>query len=401
LRVAVVLGEFPRLTERFIARELSWLAGSGTELRLLPLRAGDPALYAEEPFSSLRELVQPLPHWTSPAAAAAAAARPLGSLRVLRALRHLPASVLRDPRRTLGALPRLAWGPLIARGAAALGCQILWAHWAGLPGISAAAASWIGGLPLVLSCHAWDIFANRAWLHAQFRTAAAITVCTAAGLRAVLRFASPGSPQPHLVHHGVLMPENPPAPRGPAAGRRPRVLGVGRLVAKKGFADLVAAAACGDFELELMGEGPLRAELSALARARGVDSRLRITGFGGAAALRRAFERSDAICAPSVVAPDGDRDGVPNVLVEASVAGLPLISTATGGLPDLVEHQVTGLVVPAGRPQEIAAAVARLAAEPGLAPGLVAGARGRIRQSFNLEASGRALQEVLRGAAGS
>jgi len=397
MKVGVVLGEFPRLSERFIARELAWLAAHECELCILPLSPGDAALFSEQPFASLRPAVHPLPHWLSVSGVAAKALHPLRALRMTRALRHLPASLAADPRRTLAFLPRLNWGPVIAREALRHGCDLLWAHWATVPGLATAAASLMTGLPFVLSCHAWDVFVNRAWRAAQTRTAKAVTCCSrAAAAQLETECASANTPL-SVVHHGVSIPAELPEPRDPAAEGRASVLAIGRFVAKKGFADLIAAAAHGDFRLEIMGDGPLRGKLESRARASGAAERIRFEPLGDQAAMDDAFARCNAFCAPSVVAPDGDRDGIPNVLLEATLAGLPVVGTTAGGLPEFLEDAKTGLVCPPGNPLALAAAFARLDSEPGLGPRLVSAARSRVREEFDVEKTGPRLRALLAG----
>jgi glycosyltransferase involved in cell wall biosynthesis len=256
------------------------------------------------------------------------------------------------------------------------------------------------GLPFVLSCHAWDIFVNRALVGAQLGSAAAVTVCSRAGLEHLRTQYAPSADKVRLLHHGVEIPEaDLPAPR--AACSDPfRVLGVGRFVPKKGFEHLLSAAAQRNFAVTLMGEGPLESSLRAQAAALDIESRVDFLGLRDAVGMAKVFAECDCICAPSVVAPDGDRDGVPNVLLEASLAGLPVVATDAGGIPDFLEDGRTGLSVPQADPAAIASAVGRLQVEPDLGRQLVAGARERVQSEFSIERTGPGLAEILRTASG-
>lgn len=400
MKIAVVLERFPKLSERFIARELAALAELGLDFHIFTLREGEARASGEEPFRSLESRVTRLPGWHSPAMLAAKLRHPLLSLRELLLIPDYLASLPADPRRTLGAFLRSDWSSLLLRAAERAGCDLIWSQWASLPGAVGLGAAYMAGLPFALSCHAWDVFVNRALVAAQLRRARLVTVCSRAAREHLRELYGPAAGEVELVHHGMPSSSDAPAPR-PERGDRPfRVLGAGRFVPKKGFHHLVAAAALGDFEVELMGDGPERKKLQSLVAERGLAGRVRFSGFADAAGLAAAFARADAIAAPSVVAPDGDRDGVPNVLLEASAAGLPVIASNAGGIPDFVEDGRTGLLVPPGEAAAIADAVKRLEADAELGARLVRGARELLGEKFSLEKNAARLAELLRAAAG-
>ena len=201
--------------------------------------------------------------------------------------------------------------------------------------------------------------------------------------------------------HGASSPCTPvpvsPRPRVPASDRPFRVLAVGRLVPKKGFRHLVEAAALspGGFEVEFAGDGPERGDLERLAAARRVSGRIRFSGELDGAGLAAAFARSDAVCAPSVVAPDGDRDGVPNSLLEAMAAGLPAVAADAGGLAEAVEDGRTGLLVPPADPGALAEAIERLEGDADLPRRLASGAAELLRERFSLEKNAARLAGLL------
>ncbi len=398
MKLAVVVAQFPKLSERFIARELSFLRQDGLDLHIFALRGGPRELFSEEPFSALRSAVSVLPHWLSIPTMIAKLRQPLRSLRMLRIAAHLPGSLIADPRGTLSSLPRLSWAYPLTREVLNRKCDAIWAHWASAPGRTAMAAAWMSGLPLLLSLHARDVFANRALVRAQLRSAELVTVCNSAALEHLEMLYAADADKVQLLHHGVPVPEEFPASSAIPTDRPLRLLGLGRFTAKKGFRHLLAATAHGEFELELMGAGTLEPELRAAARASSAADRISFSPPGNAEELRAAFGRCDAICAPFVIAPDGDRDGVPNVLLEATIAGLPIIATDAGGLGELVQHGVTGLLVPQADPAAIAAAAHRLRTEPALAANLVAAARALVRSRFDLDRNTRRLADLLRAA---
>ncbi len=399
MKIAVLLEAFPRLSERFIARELAALVEMGLDLHIFTFRAGQRDALGEEPFKSLAPRATRLPHYFSLDMLAAKLTHPLLSLRELRIVPDYLASLPADPRRTLGAFYRSEWSSVLLRAMERAGCDFIWAQWASLPGAIGLGTAIMTGRPFALSCHAWDVFVNRALVRAQLERARLVTACSSAALNHLRELYGPLADKVELVHHGLPAPSGPHPPRPQRREGPWRVLGVGRLVAKKGFGHLIAAAALGSFEVEIMGEGPERGRLEGLAAGRGVAERVSFAGFAGAAGLAAAFRRADAIAAPSITAPDGDRDGVPNVLLEASAAGLPVIASDAGGIPDFVEDGRTGLLVPPGEAAAIADAVARLERDAELGPRLVRGARELLREKFSLEKNAARLAGLLRAAA--
>ena len=403
MSIAVVIETFPKRSERFLIREMLELVRQGLDLRVIALVRGEPAALAESPYRELAPRVEWLPHVLSARSLAdkaqVAAGRPG---RLLKLVPQAVAAGLSDPRRLAGILPRLGLlSPSLAHAAERAGAGLLWAHFASLPGALAWMASRLAGLPFALSCHAWDVFVNRTLVAAQLAEARLVTVCSRAALGHLQTHYGSAADKVELVYHGL--PSAPvPGPRPPLPGRRFRVLGVGRLVPKKGFRHLIEAAALapGGFEVELAGDGPERADLARLAAARKVEGRVIFDGELGEEGLAAACARADAVCMPSVVAGDGDRDGVPNALLEAMAASLPAVTTDAGGLPEAAQDGRTGLVVPQADPQALAEAIERLERDGELRARLVSGAHELLRERFSLERNAARLAGLLRAAAG-
>ena len=148
----------------------------------------------------------------------------------------------------------------------------------------------------------------------------------------------------------------------PDAGAREAglVLHVGRLVAKKGTADLLAAIArVPEARLAVIGEGPLRASLQAKAGALGIGDRVAFLGALAPEAVAGWMGRAALLAAPSVTAADGDAEGLPHVVVEAAAAGLPVVATRHSGIPEAVAEGESGFLVAEG---DVAALAARLGA---------------------------------------
>jgi glycosyltransferase involved in cell wall biosynthesis len=166
------------------------------------------------------------------------------------------------------------------------------------------------------------------------------------------------------------------------------VLGVGRLVAKKGFDTLIDACA----ELHARGV-PFEARIVGQDDRDGDALRRRIATLGvpvelpgpiGPAELLDEYRRAGALAMPCRLLPN-DRDGIPNVLVEAMAAGAPVVATNVSGIPELVRHEVNGLLVEPDAPEQLADALTRLHHDPELAERLTRAARATVQDRFDGE----------------
>lgn len=157
----------------------------------------------------------------------------------------------------------------------------------------------------------------------------------------------------------------------PADPKRPSnlILAVGRLTPKKGFDRLVAACALlqqdgREFRCEIIGEGRLRGELQAAIDANGLGDRVRIRSFVAQEDLVGWYRRAAVLAAPAVCTPNGNRDGIPNVVVEAMACGLAVVGSRVGGIPEMVEDGHTGALVSPGDVGALAGALAALLDDP-------------------------------------
>lgn len=222
---------------------------------------------------------------------------------------------------------------------------------------------------------------------------AALFICVSGFIRE--RLLERGFPAEKLtvIHQGIALAD---AAASMPAPRDPYILFVGRFVEKKGVGDLIAAmriAAAGGAEARLVvvGDGPLAGALRQQARdLRGVE----FPGWQPPAEVRRRMRGAIAVCVPSVTAGSGDAEGLPNVAIEAMAEGTPVVATRHAGIVEAIDDGVSGLLVPEGDPPALAAALARLVAQPDLRHRLGRAARAAaaerfeaIRQSQRLEAA--------------
>lgn len=182
----------------------------------------------------------------------------------------------------------------------------------------------------------------------------------------------------------------------------PTALAVGRFVEKKGFEHLVRAVAlAGDrsgFRVRIVGDGPLRADLEALASSLGVADRFEFVGWLPNAEVGRVMRDADLFVAPSVTAEDGDMEGMPLVIAEAMATGLPVIGTRHSGIPEAVRDGENGILLEERDEPGLAEALVRFSDQ---ATRLAAGDRSRaiVQADFNADLQGFQLLETLKGIA--
>lgn len=188
---------------------------------------------------------------------------------------------------------------------------------------------------------------------------------------------------------------------------RPRkIIAVGRLVEKKGLDVLIEACAQlkeagARFECEIIGDGPLNEHLRSMIARLGLDDRVTMRGALPRTEVSKAFI-SSAVCAvPCVIAADGDRDGLPTVVVEAMALGTPCVATDVTGLPEIVRDGKTGLIVRQGDPKALAAALGTLLDDPDLRTKLSEGARDLIEAEFDVDSNAAELRAIFSRCVGS
>ena len=405
-RIAVVLKGYPRLSETFIAQEILALEKRGLALDIWSLRK--PTDRFRHPMhTAIRAPVAYLPEYLRD-----------DPRRVLRGFlwgcrqRAFPALVrtfLRDLRRdpTASRLRRLGQALVLAREAGPAVAH-LHVHFLHTPGSVARYAALLTGRRWSFSAHAKDIWTTPEWeLSEKLADAAWGVTCTRDGLA---RLDALGPGRTRLAYHGLDLTRFPaPPPARPARdGRDPeaplRLLCVGRLVAKKGHDDLFAAlAALPDdlhWRLDLIGGGELRGALERLALERGLQGRVAFRGALPQPAIIDAMREADLFVLPTKPAAGGDRDGLPNVLMEAASQDLPILATAFAGTPEFLTDGIHGILVPPGEPDALAQALRALFADPERRRRLGRAARARLVQDFSEEAGITLIADALAHSAG-
>jgi glycosyltransferase involved in cell wall biosynthesis len=245
------------------------------------------------------------------------------------------------------------------------------------------------GIPYSFTAHARDIFCDTppALLRAEMERARAVVTVSEYNRRYLQSRSRRLNGKVHCVACGLDLSEFPF--RAPRATSPPSILAVARLVEKKGLGDLLEAADLlrregHSFRVEIIGEGPLRSVLDARIAQAGLEDRVTLHGAQPHEVVRAAYERAAIFVLPCVVAEDGDRDGIPVVLLEAMACGVPVVSTSVVGIPELIHSGREGLIVPPNEPRELADALARLLVDVPLRERLARAARARIEQAYSI-----------------
>lgn len=272
------------------------------------------------------------------------------------------------------------------------------AHFAHDPALVALFVHRLTGLPYSVTAHARDLYQiPRRSLRERAGAATDVLTCCQANLDyldAELDAAS--AAKARVIHHGVDLQQFVPATPGAGASRA-QILSVGRLVEKKGFPDLMRAcalvAAEHPFTLTIYGDGPLRPELERLRDELGLAETVELAGERDSSVIVDAMRSADIFAIAPYVTPDGDRDGVPNVIVEALASGLPVVSTDVGGVAEAVRHGHNGYLTEPHDVSGLAGYLRSLVADADLRHRMGAAARSTAEEHFDVD---RAAAELVR-----
>ena len=410
--VIYVVRSWPRLSQTFVLNEVLALERRGVELAVFSLvDSGETVVHPQ-----VAEVRAPVTFLTRPrrdvrarwrahrTVLAAAPRRYLATLRY--ALRH-PALAegygSSSTRQCFGHAVTVA-AEILRMRAAGRPPAHLHAHFAHDPALVGLLAARLTGLSFTFTGHARDLLQIPAGSLAA-RAAAATTVVTCCEANADhLRATVPTSRTPVLVvHHGVDLSRFHPTTSGTDEGL-PTLLSVGRLVQKKGYDDLLRAlaglrATGTRFRCVVHGDGPLRGRLLDLRDELGLQEHVT---FPGACEHDRVVD-SLASTRVFVLCPrttsDGDRDGIPNVLVEAMACGVPVVTTTVGGIPELVRHEHNGLLTAPGDVPAMTSSLRRLLDDRALRDRLGRAGRRSVEDGYDVDAAARVLERVFRVAA--
>jgi glycosyltransferase involved in cell wall biosynthesis len=392
LRVGYVVKRYPCYSETFIVREILAHERAGLDIEifyLLPTADShfqDLLARVRAPASDLTALSKNL----LPEAPVAGMVTANHLWRALQgAAAELPGlwAALED----LGEEPgRLVFQALaLAVAVRRTGMNHLHAPFAHEPCTVARLAARFAGVPYSFTARAKDIFhdtVRQEDLRRKLHDAAGVVTVSDYHLDYLRATYGPLAAHVQRIYNGLNLDE---APYRPPGDRPPVIVAVGRLVEKKGFADLVEACSLlagrgRAFRCRIVGTGALRADLEAHVGRLGLRGQVELVGPRPQGEVLREMHGAAALAVPCVIAQDGDRDGLPNVIQEALALGTPVVTTDVTGIPEVVQDGRTGLLVPQRDPPALAAALDRLLADPELRVRLASAARRVIEAEFDI-----------------
>ncbi len=294
-------------------------------------------------------------------------------------------------------LYQAAWlGPRLQ----ALRVRHLHAHFAGL---AARTAYWVArffGIGFSFTGHANDIFSPKPFtisLGKLVGAARAVVTVSDFGVAYLKEKFPADAARLHRIYNGIDLARFQPATFDAAT---PAIVSIGRLIEKKGFTDLIEAcrllAAQGiDFRSEIIGEGPLEPALQAQIAAASLTTSVTLAGPLPQSEVIRRLAQSAVFALPCVTEAGGGMDNLPTVVMEAMAAGLPVVSTPLGGVPEMVRDGSSGFLVPERQPALLAEALARLLRDRELARSLGAAGRQAAATRFSIGESARQLQALV------
>lgn len=391
-RLAVVVKGWPRLSETFIAQELVALEEAGLAFDIWSLRR--PTDKKTHPLHDrLKAPVRYLPEYLRDDPRRVAQA--MGAAEKMPGFDAAAATFTADLARDDTANRRRRWGQACVM-AAELPDDVagIYAHFLHTPASVARYTAILRGLPWAFSAHAKDIWTSPEWelrekLSAAHHGAVFGATCTGFGATHLQGLADDPA-RVDLVYHGLDLDRFPTPPaRTPRTKSTPfRMMSVGRLVEKKGFDNLIDALALLpktlDWHWTHIGGGALDGEMRARADVAGISARITWRGACDQPEVIASMRESDLFVLPSRVAEDGDRDGLPNVLMEAASQKLPILSTPVSAIPEFIDTGTHG-VLSDDAPAALAVAMVQFADDPSFGPALAERAYTRLKSDFTME----------------
>ena len=386
MKIAYLLTTWPSRTETFVAREINLLTRKGLAITIL-------AATAERGADSL-----PVPHAYAPH---------FVSLDSIRAFAYLitqyPQSILKYiillsqlacvcPKEAIRLIMNLHTVAYFIRLLDRQNINHLHACFFNWPATIALAISYVSGRTFSIAAHARDLFVEPGALKQKVSSASFVILCSRFGLTFLQdRLPAHLHYKLRLCYHGLdandlsVLAPNPTSQKSTT----PLCLTVARMVPKKGLTVLLHAfhqirQTYPAAQLIIIGDGPQRRLLQQLAARLELSSGVQFPGYLPNSQLPRFYHAASLLIVPSIQAPDTDCDGVPNVILEAFAARLPVVATTTGGITDAVIHQKTGLLVAPDNPNDLARSVIALLVDSALQKTLTDQARDFLSEKFSL-----------------
>ncbi len=397
-RVGYVVKRYPRYSETFIVNEILAHEEAGLSLDIFALRQSSDSHFQD----SISRVRAPVTYLPAPNVLSAgefwdelmAAVKPMpGWVAGLQAAQY---EVARD----------VYQAALLALQARDKGIRHLHAHFATSAATVARLAALFGGMTYSFTAHAKDIFHDSVDdndLRRKIQDATSVVTVSDYNVDFLQSKFADSAAKVHRIYNGLDLPR---LPFFNPNHRPPCIVAVGRLIEKKGFADLIAACAKLDqrdidFQCQIIGSGPLQDVLKADIQQRGLQHKVMMLGPLPQRDVIACLQEAAVFAAPCVVGADGNRDGLPTVLLEAMALGVPCISTDVTGIPEAIKHNHTGIIVPQKDVTALARELEHLLSHPQERTRLAQQARRLIERDFDIHKNTEALRSVFNTATSS
>jgi len=396
-KVCYFLKRYPRLSETFIVNEMQELRRLGVNVTIVA--QGDPnELVVHEKTKSLKVPIYYVPPVKS-------ISRESWLVKYLRNLSDIPREMARKNIR--GGMSKIDYLTLIESAMIApliqsLGIDLIHAHFATWATTAASFVSKLTNIPYSFTAHAKDIYHEsvdrKALAEKMAQAKFVITVSnfnkiyleeclkTEGKLGRIIR-----------LYNGIDLNQFKPSHTKKDSNL---IVSVGRLVQKKGFEYLIDACNILNekgmpFHCMIIGEGEERTALENLVKKNSLENKVKFTGAQTQKEVIRMIQKSAIFVLPCIVGDDGNRDGLPTVLLESMALGVPVISTTTTGIPEIIENKKTGILVPPKNALQLANSIEEVLIKPELQENLQREGRLRAEKVFNIEENVRVLHNII------
>ena len=389
-RVAVVLKGYPRLSETFIAQEILELERAGFDISIISLRHPTDK-HTHPVHAEIKAPKHYLPEYIYQELFRVWWAKINCTLKI-RFWKTLPVffkDFIRDP--SANRIRR--WGQaMVLAHEYADDCDHIYAHFLHTPCSVARYAALISGKSFSISAHAKDIWTSPEWeIQEKLEDCDWLVTCTEGGADYLAQLAPKG--RVHLVYHGLDLSRFPSPERtaskndGSSKNKSVKLVTVGRAVAKKGIDTLIHALANLPDELHWhwthIGGGPLKKDLENLVAELGIQERCDFKGALPQSEVLETYIKSDLFILPSRIDETGDRDGLPNVIVEAQSQKMAVISTNISGIPELIQNDNNGILIQPDKIDDLAKAIEKLCRDPKTRDQMGKAGEEKVRSQFS------------------
>jgi len=398
LKVAYILSRFPALSETFISNEIWWLRSHGCDVRIFSLlKPRDTLVQAQsEDLMSFVDYSPCLLSWKMLSAQLFYFFR--RPSKYFQTLLKTVRCTYREPLTLFSMFLIFPKSVYFARQMETLGVERIHAHFVWVNGVGAMVISALLDIPFSLHPHAFGLFLrDPVNTRHQLEDASKIITISEFHRNYIDSMSEKISKEDiAVVHCGVDIEQFEPVDRNQTGVKVPEILSIGRLVEKKGIKYLINALKLLDeknilFHCSIVGDGELGKEFQELIMKLELDDKVKLLGSRKQTEIIGLFQNSDIFALPCVVEEDGNRDGLPIVLMEAMAMKLPVISTPVAGIPELVHHEENGLLVASKDVAALAQALERLISDKDLRKMYGDCGRKTVVEDFNIKRTSAAM----------